>query len=237
MSTLRELVDRLTIETPQVVHHATGPVMIRARPLLAELQDARYMRGTVEGRSSSSSGSGAPLNVDALKVACQINDEMAHVQWVFRSAPTPPASELQEAADLFGIPVAAVVGPPRPAFGGLTVSERLRWVAVRATAAGREAEVLEVVRPWVAAIERLLDPPVVVRLRGVQCPACGVARTPVWDPDQEDHVETPALSIVMGTQPQARCAECGAEWFGPEVVDMAGQCGGSTSAAAHVLGG
>lgn len=237
MSTLRELVDRLTIETPQVVRHASGPVLIRARPLLQELQDARYMRGTAEGRSSSASGSGAPLNVDALRVACMVDDELAHVQWLFRSTPTPPAPALREAADLFGIPVAMVAGPPRPAFGGLTVGERLRWVAVRATAAGREDEVLRMVTQWVAAIERLLDPPVVVRLRGVECPACGVARTPVWDEDQEEHVEVPALSIVMGTQPRARCAECGAEWQGPEVVDLAGQCGGSASSAAHALGG
>lgn len=237
MSELSMVVDRLTVDTPQVVRTATGPVVIRARPLLQELQDARHMRGAMEGRSSSSSGSGAPLNVDALKLACRVQDELTDLQWRFRSAPVPGPVVLREAAELFGMPVGAVVGPPRPSFGGVTVGERLRWTAVRATAAGREDEVLAVVAPWCAAIERLVDPPRAVQLRGVECPACGVARTPVWDEDQGDYVEQPCLSIVMGTEPRARCAECGATWVGPEVVDLAGRCGGLASAAAHVLGG
>lgn len=237
MHTLKELVDRLTTHTPQVIHHATGPRLIQAHPLLAELQDAQHDHGTTDGRSTGSSGSGAPLNVDALKLACRITDELTHLQWLHRSAPTPPAPALQAAADLYGVPITHVIGPPRPGFAGLTVAERLRWAAIRATAANREAEVLDVVTGWVQDIERLLDPPTVVRLRGVACPACGVTRTPIWDDDQDAYVDTPALTITMGAQPHARCAECGATWTGAEVVDLAGQCGGSTATAAHALGG
>ncbi|MEW1964650.1 hypothetical protein AB0302_04540 [Micrococcus sp. NPDC078436] len=238
MSELSMVVDRLTVETPQVVATASGPVVIRARPLLVELQDALHPSGEAKGGAGgSASGSGAPLDMTALRLMCQVQDEATHLQWLMRSAGPVNPLALTLAAQEFRVAPAAVAGPPRPGFGGLTLLERIRWVAVRATALGREAEVLAVVRPWVLSVERLLDPPKVVALRGVECPACGVAKTPVWDADHEELVDTPALVVTMGTTPRARCGECGAEWVGPEVVDLATQCGAAAGQVAHLLGG
>ena len=54
--------------------------------------------------------------------------------------------------------------------------------------------------------------------------------------DLDEFVDVPALTIVQGQTPRASCAECGAEWHGPEVVDLAVQLGAPPSVA-HLLAG
>ncbi|MEI3779218.1 hypothetical protein V1463_10550 [Micrococcus yunnanensis] len=236
MSELSMVVDRLTMTTPQMVRTSAGPVVVRVAPLLEVLQGMVHHRTAgAGGRSSSSSGSGAPLDMEALNLMVSVEEELVHLQWVMRSAHPPARAEMQAAADLFRVPFAVVAGPPAPGFGGMTVFERLRWTAVRAAALGRDAEVLAVVRGWVSAIERRMDPPVVIQPRK-PCPACGEHMAWTMDPSLDELVQVPAISVVVGDRPRGWCIECGAEWVGPEVVDLVTQCGGSTELARNLLG-
>ena len=52
----------------------------------------------------------------------------------------------------------------------------------------------------------------------------------------DELVQVPAISVVVGDRPRGWCIECGAEWVGPEVVDLVAQCGGSTELARNLLG-
>ena len=216
MSELMELVDRLTVETRQILHTDAGPAVVRAAPLLEQLQEAVHPSGEGRGGSSGSVGSGAPLDVTALALLCQVKDEAIHLSWLARSTPG--------------------VLTVRPGLGGFTLAERIRWTAAALDGQAAEAEMLATVRGWTASIERLFDPPRVVALRGAECPACGIARTPVLNRDLDEFVDVPALTIVQGQTPRASCAECGAEWHGPEVVDLAVQLGAPPSVA-HLLAG
>lgn len=230
------VVDRLTTTTPQMVRTQAGPTLVRVAPLLEMLQGMIDHRGAgAGGRSSSSSGSGAPLDMEALYLMVAVEEELAHMQWLMRSARPAPPAQLEAAAAEFRVPVDSVSGPPRPGFGGMTLYERLRWTAVRAAALGRDAEVLGFVRGWVSSIERLMDPPVVIQPRK-PCPACGETMAWTMDPALDELVQVPALSVVMSGRPRGSCLECGAEWVGHEVVDLVDQCGGSTDLARNLLG-
>lgn len=218
MSELMELVDQLTVETRQVLHTETGPVIVRAAPLLGQLREViRDRMQGAGGRSSSSSGSGAPLDLAALTVMGQVEDELQHLQWVARSTPG--------------------VLTPGLALGGMTVAERVRWTAGVLASTPAAEEMAAAARGWVRAIGRLFDPPKVVPLRrGAACPACGQSQTPILDPDLGEHVPAPALVVTVGGTPRADCRECGAEWSGEQVVDLAVQLGAPPSVA-HLLAG
>ena len=62
MSELMELVDRLTVETRQILHTEAGPAVVSAAPLLEQLQEAVHPSGEGRGGSSGSVGSGEPYS-------------------------------------------------------------------------------------------------------------------------------------------------------------------------------
>lgn len=204
MTDLRRLADRLTVVTPVMVKTSDGPVLVQARPLLEELQAAVHPSGEWKARSSGSVGSGAPCDLTALRMMCQVQEETAELYWRIRSAP--------------GVPVR------RPGLGGYSLLERIRFVAEHAETAGVVADAVKVFAGWVADIERLLGPPKVVPLRGIACPACGEATTPTFD-DTGELVNVAALTVTLSETPRARCGECGAGWAGAEVADLAAQVG------------
>lgn len=204
MTDLRRLADRLTVVTPVMMATDAGPVLVQARPLLEELQAAIRPSGERKSGPSGAVGSGAPLDLTALRLMCQVQEETADLYWRVRSTP--------------GVPVR------RPGLGGYTLLERIRFVADHAGPAGVEADAARVFAGWAADIERLLDPPKVVALRGIACPACGEATTPTFD-DAGELVDVAALSVTLAEVPRARCGECGAVWVGPEVADLADQVG------------
>lgn len=217
MSELMEVVDLLTRETHQVLHTQDGPAVVRASSLLDQLAEALHPSGEGGGGSSGSVGSGAPLDVTALKLMCQVQDEVQHLQWLARSTPGTLA--------------------PRLGLGGMTLAERIQWTAGVLEQTPAAGEMLSTAKGWAASITRLFDPPKVVPLRkGARCPACGVDKTPVLDPDLGEHVQAPALVITMGARLRADCRECGAQWKGAEVVDLAVQLG-VPPAVAHLLAG
>lgn len=219
MSELMELVARLTRETPHVHRTPQGPVIVRAEPLLGQLREALHPSGESGGVSSGSVGSGAPADVAVLDLLSRVESESWEVWWLARSQP----------------------GAPLARRGGTTLDERVAWAADVLDGTCGEAEMLGVIRAWVRAIERLFDPPRVVALRSrrgesAACPSCGVEQTPVLDPDLDTYVNAPAITVTLGARPRAVCAECGAEWRGDEVVDLAVQMGAAPSVAALIAG-
>ncbi|WIK82148.1 DUF7340 domain-containing protein [Micrococcus lylae] len=214
MTDLRRLADRLTVVTPVMVKTSAGPVLVQARPLLEELQEEVRPSGERSAGSSRSVGSGAPVALAVLDMLCRIEEDTARLYWLARSYRGAP--------------------PRRPGIGGYTLIERVRFVADHAEAAGIEDEATRAYSEWVAGIERLFDPPKVVPLRGIACPACGEATTPTFD-DAGELVDVPALSVTLAETPRGRCGECGAVWSGPEVADLAEQVG-ATPTALHLFG-
>lgn len=205
MSELSMMIDRLTVVTQRVVHLTGGPVLVQVPPLLEELMEEVQPSGEGGGGSGGSVGAGAPVALDLLVLLSGIEQDVAHLVWLARSA--APGTEC------------------RAELRGLSLCQRVRWVAHRLEGSAGEEELVAMARSWTRRIEALFDPPKVVPLWDKTCPACECERTPRWDEGQEAWVNVAALTVTLGRSTVARCGECGAEWRGEEIMGLAQKLG------------
>lgn len=214
-------VDRLTITTKTVVSKSPL-VVVDAPPLLGQLRAAVKPSGEKSSGGSGGAVSGTPLDLSALELMTQIQDEVNRAYWLVKDASR------------------------RPGIGGYTLEERLRFVAARVAESYDRPEgpafipaprpdILEDVHSWVEKIDHLFDPVKVVPLPDHACPVCRATRVAVTL-DTGEPGEAPALTVRFGTPLVASCGGCETRWPGAQMLDLAAVLGGNTQVMAHVLG-
>jgi hypothetical protein len=201
-------VDRLTLTTKQMARSDDRLVFYDAAPLLEELTNAVTPSGEKSG-SSSPSVAGLPVSVDALDLLLEIEEGITSAYWETRTLEERPA--------------------PVPS----TAMAKLRYIGDR-VAESTEADrlegpgiirvpclwILEDAPRWVTRIELMFDPPKVVPIPEQACPICRHDRTSVQT-EPGVFVSSPALTMILGPRPAARCGECGAVWTKAELLDFA----------------
>jgi len=195
-------------------------VVLDAEPLLGQLRAAVHPSGE-PAPGGSGSVSGTPLDLTALELLSEIQDEVNRAYWLVKDASR------------------------RPGIGGYTLEQRLRFVARRVAESVDppegpgfiplpRPELIEDALVWVDRIESLFDPPKIVPLSGHACPMCKSVRAAVIL-DTGESGEVDALSVRFGDPMVASCAECGERWPGAQMLDLAAVLGGDTQVMAHVL--
>ncbi|MEH0058794.1 hypothetical protein [Auritidibacter ignavus] len=164
-------------------------------------------------------GSGAPLDVSALRVLVEVEAWVNEVFWLAKTVP--------------GAPVGGV------GFAGRDVVARLQF-AYRVADDTGEWGFLSEAPGVLRRVRGVFDPARVIPLRGWACPVCATEVTPIQvEPGEFTESAALAVSFLVPDESsagsrsgvRADCRECGASWVDDEIVDLAAVLGGDTRVA------
>ena len=184
--------DQLVSQTPHIAKLPTGPRVVMVPPLLLELKQEIKPSGEVSA-GGSGSGPGVPIAAAALDLWQEISQGITDRFWVAFEK-----SQKDMPEDLVG---------------------RLNyWIDELGDDESAITEAHKTLGYWVAEIERLFDPPVVVALRR-PCPACHANE--VREQVDGETVVNRAVVATIRTESSPSvvvvCKECGAQWQGESI--------------------